>query len=101
MQIQSGFRINLTVRGLVLSIHVYESSPQIEEDYGHVGYKGRGSIQVLSLSHLSRVARNQVIETLPATRIRRTGLRTSASNRGIDQTGITPYRDGSRNSSGR
>jgi hypothetical protein len=56
---------------------------------------------VLSLSHLNRVARNQVIETLPATRIRRTGLRTSASNRGIDQTGINPYTDGSRNSSGR
>jgi hypothetical protein len=56
---------------------------------------------VLSLSHLYRVARNQVIETLPATRIRRTGLRTSASNRGIDQTVINAYMDGSRNSSDR
>ena len=79
------------MRGLVLSIHVYESSPQIEEDYGHIGYKGRGPIQVLSLSHLIRAARNQVIETLPATRIRRTGLRTSASNRGIDQAVMTLY----------
>jgi hypothetical protein len=91
----------MTVRGLVLSIHVYESSPQVEEDYGHIGYKGRGPIQVLSLSYLSKAARNQVIETLPATRIRRTGLRTSASNRAIDQTVINPYMDGSRNSSAR
>jgi hypothetical protein len=91
----------MTVRGLVLSIHVYESSPQVEEDYGHIGYKGRGPIQVLSLSYLSKAARNQVIETFPATRIRRTGLRTSASNRAIDQTVINPYRDGSRNSSAR
>jgi hypothetical protein len=74
----------MTVRGLVLSIHVYESFSQIEKDYGHIGYKGRGPIQVLSLSYLHKVARNQVIETLPATRIRRTGLRTSASNRAID-----------------
>jgi len=91
----------MTVRGLVLSIHVYESSPQIEEDYGHIGYKGRGPIQVLSLSYINKVARNQVIETLPATRIRRIGLRTSANNRGIDQTVINPYIDGSRNSSDR
>ncbi len=81
----------MTVRGLVLSIHVYESFPQIEEDYGHIGYKGRGPIQVLSLSHSSKAARNQVIETLPATRIRRTGLRTSANNRAMDQTVITLY----------
>ncbi|MGD9413144.1 MAG: hypothetical protein PVJ54_14855 [Desulfobacterales bacterium] len=50
LQIQSGYRINMTVRGRVLSIHVYESSAQIEQDYGHIGYKGRGPIQVLSLS---------------------------------------------------
>ena len=79
------------MRGLVLSIHVYESSPQIEEDYGHIGYKGRGPIQVLSLSHLSRAARNQVIETLPATRIRRTALRTSVSIRAIYQVIMTLY----------
>ena len=91
----------MTVRGLVLSIHVYESFPQIEEDYGHMGYKGRGPIQVLSLSHLSKAARNQVIETLPATRIRRTVLRTSASNKGVDQSVTDPYMDGSRNSSER
>ena len=91
----------MTVRGLVLSIHVYESSAQNEQDYGHIGYKGRGPIQVLSLSFCSKVARNQVIETLPATRIRRIGLRTSANNRGIDQTVINPYIDGSRNSSAR
>jgi len=76
--------------GRVLSIHVYESSPQLEEDYGHIGYKGRGPIQVLSLSSLNKVARNQVIETLPATRIRRTELRTSASNRGLDCNVIAP-----------
>ena len=87
--------------GRVLSIHVYESSPPIEEDYGHIGYKGRGPIQVLSLFPLSGAARNQVIETLPAPRIRRTALRTSASNRGLDQNVIAPYVDGSRNSSGR
>ena len=40
----------MTVRGRVLSIHVYESSPQIEEDYGHIGFKGRGPIQVLSVA---------------------------------------------------
>ena len=91
----------MTVRGLVLSIHVYESRAEVEQDYGHIGYKGRGPIQVLSLSYLSKVARNQVIETLPATRIRRTGLRTSASNRAIDHNVISPYMDGSRNSSGR
>lgn len=89
------------MRGHVLAIHVYESSPQNEEDYGHIGYKGRGPIQVLSLSYISKVARNQVFETLPATRIRRTGLRTSASNRAIDHNVISPYMDGSRNSSGR
>jgi hypothetical protein len=80
----------MTVRGLVLSIHVYESSSQIEKDYGHIGYKGRGSIQGLSLSHSSKAARTQAIEILPATRIRRTGLRTSASNRAIDQTVNNP-----------
>ncbi|MBT8370295.1 MAG: hypothetical protein KJO34_04990 [Deltaproteobacteria bacterium] len=69
------------MRGRVLSIHVYESSPHIEEDYGHIGYKGRGPIQVLSLSYLSKAARNQVIEAFPATRIRRIGLRTSANKR--------------------
>jgi len=37
--------------GLVLSSHVYESSAPLEQDYGHIGYKGRGPIQVLSLSH--------------------------------------------------
>jgi hypothetical protein len=37
--------------GLVLSSHVYESFAPMEQDYGHIGYKGRGSIQVLSLSH--------------------------------------------------
>jgi hypothetical protein len=66
-----------------------------------MGYKGRGPIQVLSLSHLSKAARNQVIETLPATRIRRTVLRTSASNKGVDQSVTDPYMDGSRNSSDR
>jgi len=40
----------MTVRGRVLSIHVYESSPQIEEDYGHIGFKGRRPIQVLSVA---------------------------------------------------
>ena len=73
----------------------------MEQDYGHIGYKGRGPIQVLSLSYVSKAARNQVIETLPATRIRRTGLRTSVSNRAIDHNVISPYMDGSRNSSGR
>ena len=37
--------------GRVLSSHVYESCAHLEQDYGHIGYKGRGSIQVLSLSH--------------------------------------------------
>lgn len=36
--------------GRVLSMHVYESSPQREEDYGHIGFKGRGPIQVLSVA---------------------------------------------------
>ena len=54
LQLQSGYRINKTVRGRVLSIHVYESSPDIEEDYGHIGYKGRVSIQVLSLSFFNQ-----------------------------------------------
>jgi len=36
--------------GRVLSIHVYESSPLVEEDYGHIGFKGRGPIQVLSVA---------------------------------------------------
>ena len=61
----------MTVRGRVLAIHVYESSARLEQDYDHIGYKGRGPIQVLSLPLYSWVARNQVIETLPATRIRR------------------------------
>ena len=91
----------MTVRGLVLSIHVYESSAHNEQDYGHIGYKGRGPIQVLSLSYINKAARNQVIETLPATRIRRIGLRTSASNRAKDRNVINPYIDGSRNSSDR
>ena len=77
--------------GLVLSSHVYESSAPMEQDYGHIGYKGRGSSQVLSLSHQSRAARHQMIETLPATRIRRTALRTSVSNRAIDQAVMTLY----------
>ncbi len=87
--------------GLVLSIHVYESSAVLQQDYGHVGYKGRGPIQVLSLSYLSKVARHQVIETFPATRIRRIGLRTSANKRAWDHHVINPYVDGSRNSWGR
>ena len=65
--------------GLVLSSHVSESSAPLEQDYGHIGYKGREPIQVLSLSHYYRGARHQMIETYPATRIRRTALRTSVS----------------------
>ena len=61
----------MTVRGRVLAIHVYESCAQFEQDYDHIGYKGRGPIQVLSLFLNRKEARNQVIETLPATRIRR------------------------------
>ena len=84
-----GIPDQLDSAGLVLSSHVYESCAPIEQDYGHVGYKGRGSSQVLSLSHQIQGARHQVIETLPATRIRRTALRTSVSIRAIDQAVMT------------
>jgi hypothetical protein len=46
-----GIPDQLDSAGLVLSSHVSESSAPVEQDYGHVGYKGRGPIQVLSLSH--------------------------------------------------
>jgi len=36
--------------GRVLSSHVYESCAVLKQDYGHMGYKGRRPIQVLSLS---------------------------------------------------
>jgi hypothetical protein len=45
-----GIPDQLDSAGLVLSIHVYESFAVLQQDYGHIGYKGRGSIQVLSLS---------------------------------------------------
>ena len=45
-----GIPDQLDSAGLVLSSHVYESFARQEQDYGHVGYKGRGPIQVLSLS---------------------------------------------------
>jgi hypothetical protein len=67
-----GNRINLTVRVLFFASHVYESFAGLQQDYGHVGFKGRGSSQVLSLSRQMRAARHQMIETFPATRIRRT-----------------------------
>ena len=54
--------------------HIFEA-----EDYGHIGYEGRESIQVLSLPE-SEAARI-LVEILPANRIRWIGLRTSASNR--------------------
>ena len=66
--------------GLVLSIHVYESFAVMQQDYGQIGYKGRGSIQRLSLAYVAKTARPQMLETLPATRIRRIALRTSVSN---------------------
>ena len=77
--------------GRVLSSHVYESCAVLKQDYGHMGYKGRRPIQVLSLSHSPRAARHQLIETLPATRIRRMPLRTSVSKRAIYQVVITLY----------
>ena len=83
-----GNRINLTVRVLFFASHVYESFAALQQDYGHVGYKGRGASQVLSLSQM-RAARHQMIETLPATRIHRTALRTSVSIRAIDQAVMT------------
>jgi hypothetical protein len=46
-----GIPDQLDSAGLVLSSHVYESSAALQQDYGHFGYKGRGSSQVLSLSH--------------------------------------------------
>ena len=81
MRSQSGNRINMTVRvlffpGVYLSLFL-----DLEEDYGHIGYKGRGSIRGVSLSFKGKVARPQIIETSPAIQIRRTGLRTSVSNR--------------------
>ena len=42
----------MTVRGLVLSTHTKESFPGSQEDYGHIGYKGRGSIHSLSVPYL-------------------------------------------------
>jgi len=91
----------MTVRGRVLSIHVYESSAQIEQDYGHIGYKGRGPIQVLSLSYLNKAARNQMIETLPATRIRRNWTAHFSQQQGNGSDYQIPVMDGSRNSSAR
>ncbi|MGW8325008.1 MAG: hypothetical protein ACWGNI_04825 [Desulfobacterales bacterium] len=45
-----GIPDQLDSAGLVLSIHVYGSFAVLQQDYGHIGYKGRGPIQVLSLS---------------------------------------------------
>jgi len=40
--------------GLVLSIHTFESFPDIQKDYGHIGLKGRVPIQGVSLSFTDR-----------------------------------------------
>ena len=47
-----------------------------------LGIKAGRSIQRVSLPVNSKAARPQMFETLPATRIRRTGLRTSGQQQG-------------------
>ena len=78
--------------GLVLSSHVYESCALYEQDYGHIGYIRPGAYPGVEPFPLSQAARHQVIEAFPATRIRRTALRTSVSNRAINQAVMALYR---------
>ena len=69
-------------------MHRYESVTLYENDYGHIGYKAGGlSREGACHPDLSEVATPQLLETHPATRIRRTKLRTSA------QLEVTRYLD--------
>ena len=52
-------------------MHTYESVSRFENDYGHIGFKGRQSIQGLSLSIKTR--RLDALLRLAGNPIRRTG----------------------------